>query len=97
MKSSNYKVGDPVIFKTTKFSAHPGPRAQHIDPAPMGEQYSYEVDKFWVVAAVHDDDTLELRTRRGKIHTIPADDDRLRKPNLWERFVHKSRFPKLPL
>jgi len=50
-----------------------------------------------VVSAVHHDGTVELRTRRGKVHTLDADDDRLRKPNLWERIFHGHRFPKLPL
>ncbi len=54
--------------------------------------YSYEVDKYWVVRQVKDG-LLVLETRRGKQHSLPIGDARLRRANLWERFFFASRFP----
>ncbi|MBL8818250.1 MAG: hypothetical protein JNL58_19640 [Planctomyces sp.] len=76
-----------------KHSRHPGPRARSIHPAPAGDDYSYVVDKFWIVDAITEDGTIVLRTRRGKTHSIRRDDPLLRRANLWERWRHRNRFP----
>ncbi len=89
---SSYRVGDCVIYRKTKHSEHPGPRARRISPAPNGEEYTYLVDKFWVVEDVQDDGGIVLRTRRGKQHTVSAHDPKLRKARLWERVWFRSRF-----
>ncbi len=91
---NRFAVGDRVIYRREKHSTHPGPRARNIDPAPLGELYSYEVDKFWTVQRV-ENGNLVLVTRRGKTHSVKADDPRLRRANLWERLVHGSRFPQI--
>lgn len=93
----HFSVGEPVIYRVTKQSAHPGPRAQEIYPTPGGEQYTYIVDKFWVVADIEADGRLRLRTRRGKEHVIAPDDPNLRPPHWWERLLHRHRFPKVPV
>lgn len=90
-----FQVGDPVIFRMTKFSTDPGPRAVEVQPARSGETYSYVVDKFWTVGQIGADNTLVLVTRRGKQHRVPADDLRLRAANWWERWVYKQRFPQV--
>jgi hypothetical protein len=90
-----YKPGALVIYRVAKFSTHPGPRAKDIAPAPKGETYSYEVDKFWVVADSGRDGKVRLRTRRGKEHVVDSDDPRLRPARWWERLMYKSRFPSL--
>ncbi len=90
------KPGDRVIFRAVKRSAHPGPRAKGVAPEPMGEDYSYEVDKLWIVAEIQDDGQLLLRTRRGKTHVIKPDHPRLRRPNWWEKIIYAKRFPILP-
>ena len=92
----NAVVGDRVVYSKDKVSVAPGPRATEVSPAPKGDEYSYLVDKYWVVKEVRDDGSLCLLTRRGKEHIIPADDVRLRRPNLWERLTKASRFPALP-
>lgn len=86
------QAGDWVIYRKTKFSTHPGPRAQDVTPAPNGDEYSYCVDKFWVVIDARQDGTLLLRTRRGKEHVVRPDDPNLRKANWWERWRHRERF-----
>lgn len=91
----HYKSGSLVIYRLTKISSHPGPRAKDIAPAPKGETYSYEVDKFWVVAASNGDGTLRLRTRRGKEHLVESSDPRLRPARWWERLMYRHRFPNL--
>ena len=91
-----FQRGDRVIFTKQKYSACPGPRAQKIDPAPMGELYFYMVDKFWTVSEVREEEnSVVLETRRHKKHVISMNDPQLRHPNLWERFIHRNRFPEL--
>jgi hypothetical protein len=88
-----FQSGDQIIYRITKCTSCPGRRATDVSPEPRGEHYVYDVDKFWVVAKTFPDGTLLLETRRGKQHIVAADDDRLRRPNLWERFVYRRRFP----
>jgi hypothetical protein len=90
-----FKPGDPVVFRKSKRSSHPGPRAAHIDPEPRGEQYSYVVDKFWVVSEVRSDGSLLVRTRRGKTHVLRPDHPSLRRANLLDRLFRATRFPRL--
>jgi hypothetical protein len=91
--SGRFAIGDYVIFRVTKFSSEPGPRAQSVHPARFGDTYNYEVDKFWTVRAILDTGTLELVTRRGKVHLVSPEDPRLRKANFWEVFLNRKRFP----
>lgn len=95
MRWRQYRRGDPVIFRVTKHSYRPGPRAQNIKPSPRGETYLYAVDKFWTVAEELGNGMLLLQTRRGKTHRIDADDPQLRHATLWERMRHSARFPQL--
>lgn len=88
-----FQVGDPVVFRLTKFSTDPGPRAAEVQPAPSGETYSYVVDKFWTVGEVTPEQMLVLVTRRGKQHRVAANDLRLRVANWWERWIYRNRFP----
>jgi hypothetical protein len=89
---NQFTAGDRVIYRREKSSTHPGPRARNIDPAPLGELYSYEVDKFWTVKEVQNG-SLVLVTRRGKRHTVKSDDPRLRRANWWERLIFSGKFP----
>jgi len=86
------QTGDWVIYRKTKFSTHPGPRAQNVLPAENGDEYAYTVDKFWIVAEVRTDGSLLLKTRRGKTHVVPPGHLNLRKANLWERWRYRGRF-----
>jgi hypothetical protein len=92
MGQVRFEPGDWVIFRKTKFSQRPGPRARHVAPATRGEEYSYVVDKFWIVRAVRDDGALELVTRKGKLHAMSPDDPRLRPLRWWERWTYRRRF-----
>ncbi len=97
MRWRDYRRGDPVIFRVTKSSYRPGPRARNIYPAPNGESYSYAVDKFWTVVEELDNDMLLLQTRRGKTHRIHAHDPLLRHATWWERVRHGARFPQMSM
>lgn len=90
-----YKTGDYVIFRVSKCTAHPGPRAREVFPAPHGELYTYDVDKFWVVVGTAGGDEVVLQTRRGKQHRVKVDTPRLRHASWWERILYRSRFPRL--
>jgi hypothetical protein len=86
--------GDHVIYRKTKHSERPGPRAINVHPTPKGEEYVYEVDKFWVVVQVRDN-SIVLATRRGKQHVVDRNNPALRRPNWIERWIYKDRFPSL--
>jgi hypothetical protein len=81
------------VYRKQKSSLHPGPNATDVFPAPHGDTYSYSVEKFWRVVAVLPDNKLVVRTRRGKQHTITADDTALRRAHWWERLLFRHRFP----
>lgn len=95
MAKRPFQPGDFVVYQLSKHSQSPGRRAHDIFPAPKGETYQYQVDKFWVVDELLDDHTLVVRTRRGKIHYLHETDPRLRHATWWEKRWHRSRFPKL--
>ncbi len=90
-----YKVGDFVIFRMSKCTSHPGPRAREVFPAPHGELYTYDVDKFWVVVDTTAEDEVVLQTRRGKQHRVKVDAPRLRRASWWERLLYRGRFPQM--
>ena len=88
-----YKVGDRVIYHKAKWSEHPTVRARDLHPAVAGDAYAYTVAKYWTVSAVPDARTVEVITRRGKVHQLRVDDPLLRKANVWQRVRHWRRFP----
>lgn len=90
---STFRTGDQVIYRMTKHSDSPGPRARNVNPSPSGEDYNYIVDKFWVVNEVLDNGRLILRTRRGKTREIAADDPNLKVPSWWQMLLYKKQFP----
>lgn len=94
-KTTEWRPGDLVIYRKTKFSRHPGPRARDIAAAPHGDTYSYLVEKYWVVVSVHPEGEIELQTRTGKRHTCNSSDPNLRAASWWERVIHGHRFPKV--
>ncbi|MDB5289575.1 MAG: hypothetical protein JWL69_816 [Phycisphaerales bacterium] len=89
-----FHTGDPVVFRVTKRSTHPGPRAQGVRPEPSGEGYHYHVDKFWTVVTVREGQLL-VQTRRGKLHLVDPGDPDLRPAGWWERLAYRDRFPSL--
>jgi hypothetical protein len=88
----SFSPNDWVVYTREKHSLSPGPRAKNISPSPHGEMYSYEVDKYWIVRQVKEDE-LVLETRRGKVHMLPSNDMRLRKASFWERTFFSHLFP----
>ena len=90
---AKFAIGDRVIYTRDKYSNRPGPRAKNVSPTPHGETYTYQVDKYWIVTSITPDGALVLQTRRGKVHTVPMNDNRLRRANWWERTVYAGRFP----
>jgi len=88
-----FKSGDPVIYRMTKHSQCPGPRAKGVSPSQHGDEYKYQVDKFWIVDEVLPDGKIRLRTRRGKIRIMKQDDANLRPPAWWESLLYRNYFP----
>lgn len=95
MSTSEIKRGDWIIYRKTKYSAHPGPRARNVAPTPKGDNYVYNVDKFWIVVEVLPDNMLRAVTRRHKEVTCKLDDPNLRRANWFERLIHRSRFQEI--
>ena len=93
LQNHRFQSGDLVIYTLTKQSPHPGPRARSIHPSESGEDYSYVVDKFWMVARLVNGHQLQLVTRKGKTRVVDLTDPLLRKANWWEKFRHRNRFP----
>ncbi|MEM6690922.1 MAG: hypothetical protein AAF664_15930 [Planctomycetota bacterium] len=94
MRSMQFQAGDLVVYRKQKSSNSPGPRAQNVHASSGGEGYRYTVDKYWIVQSV-EDDSLTLRTRRGKVNRVSLDDPGVRPPRLWERWIHRDRFDQL--
>jgi len=90
---ARFKRGDSVIYRKQKFSVRPGPHARDIHPAPNGDFYTYEVDKFWTVVAVRSNEEITVCTRRGKQLTLSASDPALRRARWLEWFLFRRRFP----
>lgn len=88
-----YVVGSLIVFRKSKRGTTPSLRAKNLRPAPHGDEYGYEIEKYWRVAAVLPDGRLEVLTRRGKRHTVEANDPRLRPANIFERWFLASKFP----
>jgi len=88
----DFQAGDWVVYRKTKSSVSPGPRAQNVSPSKHGDQYTYTVDKFWVVDEILDDGSLRLVTRRGKSHVVQPTDANLHRASWWERFFFRKRF-----
>ena len=57
------------------------------------DDYSYVVDKFWMVAGLLENGSVLLVTRTGKTRVVAADDPLLRKAGWWVRFRNGDRFP----
>jgi hypothetical protein len=91
----SFQQGDWVVFRRTKYTTHPGPRAKDVQATEHGDYYNYFVDKFWIVDEVLADGSLKLRTRRGKTHVVREDDPNLRRATLWERLRYRARFIEL--
>ena len=92
---THYSVGDYVVYCKHKASPHPGPRAHDVRPSDHGEDYSYLVNKYWIVTAVHPDEGIEVQTRTGKLHYLKPNDPNLRHANLLEEWFYRNRFPSL--
>lgn len=91
----NFQPGDYVIYRKSKHSTQPGPRATNVQPSRRGDTYVYNVDKFWIVEEVQEDGTIIASTRRGKRNAIKPDDPSLKRANLLERILYRSRFAAL--
>jgi hypothetical protein len=92
MAQRNFRPGDRVVFFRTRHKSHPGRRARGVRPSAHGDDYSYYVEKFWVVADVLDDGRLLLQTPRGKQHEVDVDDPNLQHASWLDRLLHRQRF-----
>lgn len=90
--TTNFQKGDWIVFRKTKFSEHPTPRAIEVSPSRRGDGYTYVVEKYWVVVDTLENGNLVVCTRRGKHHVIEPDEFKVRKATLWDRLMRRSRF-----
>lgn len=92
---SEFKTGDPVVYRKTKYSSHPGPRARNVSPSRHGDAYAYCVDKLWLVVKLKSPDRIEVITRRGKRRELSVEDPNLRPATWLDRLRYWGRFPRL--
>ncbi len=92
---NQWSQGDWAIYRKSKVSTSPGPRATNVVASQKGDSYTYIVDKFWVVEELLPDDELRMRTARGKTHVVRQDDPCLRRPSLVQRMVWRNRFRRI--
>lgn len=95
MFRKTFQPGDRIVYRKTKHSRQPGPRAEAIVPAQRGDDYAYCVDKYWIVRDLTDENQLRVITRTGKTHLLDSNDPNLRHANLWERWFLSERFPEM--
>ena len=91
MMNPKWKAGDWAVYRKSKRSTTPGPRATSVKACRKGENYTYIVDKFWIVDSTLPGGRLMLRTARGKTHIIDANDPNLRKPGWLRRLLWRGR------
>lgn len=89
---NQWRPGDWAVYRKSKVSTSPGPRAANVVAAKKGDSYNYFVDKFWVVEEILPDDEIRVRTARNKSHVIRLDDPCLRRPSLLQRIAWRNRF-----
>lgn len=92
MNRRRFKPGDRVVYRKPKRSSSPGSRAQNISPSRFGEDYTYVVEKHWIVVAATGD-KITVQTRTGKQHELDANSGCLRHARLWDILFHHRRFP----
>jgi hypothetical protein len=85
--------GDFLIYRKLKTSTRPGRRALHVQASQKGDDYYYEVDKYWAVSDVLEDGRLVAVTRTGKRLYLMPTDERLRKAGWLARTLRRGRFP----
>ena len=93
----SYQAGDLVVYRKTKHAPVPGPRATAIAPAANGDNYIYNVDKFWIVDRIREDGQLVIRTRTGKTHAVRPEDPNLRRAGVITKILYGDRFPSVDL
>ena len=90
---------EPAIASSilaTKHSAHPGPRAEAVQPEPHGEGYSYAVKKYWLVVQVRAGRHADRLTRRGKERQLPRAIRGCGPLGGGKTLFFRSRFPRWP-
>lgn len=92
-----YKSGDLVVYTISKLSPQPGPRARSVLPLECGDDYSYVVDKYWMVVEADENGKVLIVTRTGKTRTVSASDPLLRKASWWQLLRFRDRFPRADL
>jgi len=88
-----WKAGDLLVYRVPKCSAHPTRRAIGLHASRHGEDYTYEVAKFWKVVEVAERHLVCI-TRKGKERLVEIGDSRARKAHWLERVLMAYRFPK---
>ena len=95
MLDRRFGPGDSVVYRKSKFSKHPGRRAQSVRASRKGDYYTYFVDKFWIVREVRSSGELLVETRRGKTHVIDPSDPNLRRPTWFQRLRFRNIFAQM--
>lgn len=88
-----YSEDEKVVYLYDHSSSHPDPAGKNVFASKKGEQYQFQVEKYWVITRILDDDRVEATSRSGTVHEIDRHDPRLRKATWWERIFKSKAFP----
>lgn len=88
-----FSVNDFVIYHQPEAAVRPVPGARNISPAERGELYTYVVDRFWRVAQVNNDGTLDAIESSGRRHRLRQTDPALENAGWWSRTFQRRLFP----
>jgi hypothetical protein len=85
-------VNDWVIYHQPEASTHPRSGARDVQPAELGEMYSYVIDHFLRVIRVNADGTIDAVGRSGRVHRLTGSDPLLEKAGWWNRLARRRLF-----
>ena len=90
-----YKAGDKVVYNKPKHSTHPSPNAKDLKPSELGEEYDYNIKKYWIVLTCTQNVVTICTPTQKILHFVPNDKN-LRKASIWDRIFNRKEFPDFP-
>jgi hypothetical protein len=88
-----FSIGTPVVYRREEASTCPAADARDIRPAERGEYYYYSIINYLRVTEVLVDGRIIAVARNNERLCFWPNDSSLHKARLFERLIHRPRFP----
>ncbi|MEM7473833.1 MAG: hypothetical protein AAF483_02515 [Planctomycetota bacterium] len=88
-----FQVDEKVVYLHDRYSNQPPPKSKNVFATKKGEQYLFQVEKYWIISRILASNQIEARNRNGSTYVIDCDDPRLRKATWWELLFKSNAFP----